>query len=39
MTRRRMRSTTRANLTLIVVVGLFLACVVIASNMGLTNHG
>lgn len=38
--RRRVRRSkrTRSRITLITVVGLFLAAVVIASEMGLTNH-
>jgi hypothetical protein len=39
MTRRYGWRPNRADWTLIVVVGLFLAGVVIANSMGLTNHG
>lgn len=41
MTGRRRRRSHRTNsrLTLITIVGLFLAAVVIADRMGLTNHG
>lgn len=39
MTRGRRSSRYRAHMILIIVVGLFLAAVVIADRMGLTNHG